>query len=111
MQPVENAQPDQAVEVEPPIAHSVPWRVAEIRDAAPFRFLVTFVDGTAGEIDMSSFLTSSKVDGTVFEPLRDATVFARVRVVEGAAEWPGGADLAPDAMYDAIRAHGRFVPK
>ena len=23
--------------------------------------------------------------------------------------WPNGADLAPDAMYDAIRASGRWV--
>ena len=25
-------------------------------------------------------------------------------------EWPNGADLAPDAMYDAIRKNGRWVP-
>jgi len=23
--------------------------------------------------------------------------------------WPNGADLAPDAMWDAIRAHGYWV--
>ncbi|MFW6012469.1 MAG: hypothetical protein ACOC92_02030 [bacterium] len=34
---------------------------------------------------------------------------AQARVVLGAVEWPGGPDLAPDAMYDAIREHGRWV--
>jgi hypothetical protein len=28
----------------------------------------------------------------------------------GAATWPNGADLAPDAMYDAIREHGVYTP-
>jgi hypothetical protein len=42
----------------------------------------------------------------VFEPLRDPNVFA---VVMGAVQWANGADLAPDAMYDAIKAHGRWI--
>jgi hypothetical protein len=29
-------------------------------------------------------------------------------VASGAVQWPNGADLAPDAMYDAIRAHGTW---
>jgi len=67
---------------------------------------VTFIDGTSGKVDMRAFLSSSKVEGTVFEPLRDATVFADARVVMGAIQWPNGADLAPDAMYDAILESG-----
>jgi len=58
---------------------------------------------------MRSFLSNPKVNGTVFEPLRDAAVFAQVQVVLGAVQWPNGADLAPDAMYDAIREHGVWV--
>jgi Protein of unknown function (DUF2442) len=42
----------------------------------------------------------------VFEALRDPAVFAEARVVMGAVQWPIGADLAPDAMYDAIRESG-----
>jgi hypothetical protein len=45
----------------------------------------------------------------VFEPLRDPNVFAQVRVVMGAVQWANGADLAPDAMYDAIKVHGRWI--
>ena len=64
---------------------------------------VSFVDGTSGKVDMRAFLSSSKVDGTVFEPLRDPAVFAGARVVMGAVQWPNGADLAPDAIYDALK--------
>jgi hypothetical protein len=70
---------------------------------------VRFVDGTAGEVDMRGFLGSRKIAGTLFEPLRDPAVFAEARVVLGAVQWPNGADLAPDAMYDEIREHGRWV--
>jgi Protein of unknown function (DUF2442) len=57
------------------------------------------------------FLNDPKVAGTVFEPLRDPAVLAQVRVMLGAVQWPNGADLAPDAMYDAIRQHGRWAPE
>jgi hypothetical protein len=73
------------------------------------RLRVTFVDGTAGEVHMRSFLSNPNVDGTVFERLRDPAVFGQAQVVLGAIEWPNGADLAPDAMYDAIRKHGVWI--
>lgn len=62
-----------------------------------------------GKLDMLAFLNSSNVDGTIFEPLRDPAVFAEARVVMGAVQWPNGADLAPDAMYDAIHESGVWV--
>jgi len=89
---------------------TVAWRLTSVT-ALPnnARLRVTFVDGTAGEVHMSSFLSNRKVDGTVFEPLRDPAVFTQAQVVLGAIQWPNGADLAPDAMYDAIREHGVWV--
>jgi hypothetical protein len=45
----------------------------------------------------------------VFEPLRDPAIFSEARVTTGAVEWPNGAGLAPDAMYDAIRENGTWV--
>ncbi|MEX0805595.1 MAG: hypothetical protein WD688_20105 [Candidatus Binatia bacterium] len=54
---------------------------------------------------------SPKLDGTVFELLHDPTIFAQARVVLGAIQWPNGAGLAPDAMYDAIREHGVWEDK
>jgi hypothetical protein len=70
---------------------------------------VAFVDGVAGDIDMRSFLSDPKIDGTIFEPLREPAVFAQAPVVLGAIEWSNGADLAPDAMYDAIREYSVWV--
>jgi hypothetical protein len=73
------------------------------------RLRVTFGDGTTGEVRMKGFLESPAVAGTVFEPLRQAEFFRQARIELGAVAWPNGADLAPDAMYDAIRARGVWV--
>lgn len=73
------------------------------------RIRVAFVDGTEGEVDLEEFLRSPRVTGTLFEALRDPALFAQARVVGGVVCWPNGADLAPDAMYDAIRATGMWV--
>jgi hypothetical protein len=70
------------------------------------RLRVTFVDGTTGEVDMRRFLSNPIVDGTIFEPLRDVATFSQVQVVLGVIQWPNGADLAPDAMYDAVSERG-----
>ena len=44
--------------------------------------------------------TPPKLDGEVFQPLRDEAVFGQVTVDEfGAVCWPNGPDLAPDAMH------------
>ena len=73
------------------------------------RLRVTFVDGTVGEIHMRLFLINPRIDGTIFESLRDSAAFAQAQVVMGAIQWPTGADLAPDAMYDVIRERGVWV--
>lgn len=109
MQPAKNAQGDRTSEVVPAIRPAVPWRVISVRILAEARLQVTFVDGTAGEVDMRAFLRNPKISGTVFEALRDPAIFAQARVTLGAIQWPNGADLAPDAMYDAIREHGVWV--
>lgn len=106
MQPTANTETDQAVEVAPEISHTVAWRVTSVTVLLAAVLQVRFVDGTTGKVDLREFLSSRKIDGTVFEPLRDPAVFVGARVVMGAVQWPNGADLAPDAMYDAIRENG-----
>ncbi len=68
---------------------------------------VLFVDGEVRDVDLSAYL-----DGPVFGPLRDPTVFARVTVDDETRTitWPNGADLDPDVIYtpsladdDAVR--------
>lgn len=43
----------------------------------------------------------------MFEPLRDPKYFVRVELVDGAPTWPNGPnglDMAPDALYEDVRA-------
>ena len=109
MQPNANPKTNRTPEVEPAIKHTVAWRLKSVTALPEGRLRVTFVDGTVGEVHVRAFLNNPKIDGTVFEPLRDPAVFARAQVVLGAIQWPNGADLAPDAMYDAIRERGVWV--
>ena len=109
MQSTENPESNRTSEVEPPIWHTVPWRVTSVTPLPDSRLSVAFVDGVIGDVDMRLFLSDPKIDGTVFEPLRDPAVFAQARVVLGAIQWPNGADLAPDSMYDAIREYSVWV--
>jgi hypothetical protein len=109
MQPNANTQGNRTPEVEPTIQHTVPWRLTSVAVLPDARLRVAFVDGTTGEVHMSLFLNDPKVSGTVFEELRDPAVFAQAQIVLGAIQWPSGADLAPDAMYDAIRKQGVWI--
>ena len=100
------AEADSTLDIRP----VAPWRVAKADAGAGFRLSVSFMDGLSGIIDLRDWLHSSRIDGTIFEPLRDEAFFRQVRVDLGAVTWPNGADLSPDAMYDAIRRDGCWAP-
>jgi hypothetical protein len=104
-----SAEADRASEVVPPIEINTPWRVRQVRVIEHGVIEVEFVDQTRGRVDMRPFLNGEKAAGTMFEPLRDPSLFSQARVNLGAVEWPGEIDLAPDAMYDEIRAHGTWI--
>jgi hypothetical protein len=103
------AEADLAVEVVPPVEPLASWRVRDLRIVEHGVLAIRFGDGTEGTVDMRALLNSDRVVGTVFEALRDATLFSRAEIHLGAVEWPGEIDLAPDAMYDEIRANGIWV--
>jgi Protein of unknown function (DUF2442) len=109
MQPAEAPKADTPVGVVPEPRPSAAWRVMTVEPLPEMRLRVTFRDGTSGEVRLRSFINDPQVDGTVFEPIRDPDIFRQVRVDLGAVAWPSGADLAPDAMYDAIRAQGHWI--
>ena len=70
-------------------------RMTKISALQGYRLTVQFDDGVSGTINLTSELF-----GPMFEPLKDAELFAQVRLDEfGAPCWPNGADLAPDAIY------------
>ena len=85
----------------------MPWRLqsAEVRD--DFKLFVRFLDGTDGIVEMRMLIHSATAG--VFSALRDVNVFRQACVEHGAVTWPGELDLAPDAMYRAIKDHGRWV--
>lgn len=103
------AETDRAVEVVPPVEPLASWRVREFQIVEHGVLTIRFVDGAEGTVDMRAFLNSDKVVGTVFEALRDGALFSQAELHLGALDWPGEIDLAPDAMYDEIRANGTWV--
>ncbi|HUD23851.1 MAG TPA: DUF2442 domain-containing protein [Acidobacteriaceae bacterium] len=88
----------------PPIICNHPDDVAEVRADRNFSLWVRFFDGTEGTVEMSELVHSTNAG--VFAALADPTRFAEARIELGAVSWPGGPDLAPDAMYDALRQYG-----
>ena len=85
---------------------TVPWRVVHVSPLPGYRLHVRFTDGTEGEVDASGMILGARPG--VFERLRDEAQFNAVYVDQGAVTWPGELDLAPDAMYDEIRARVRW---
>lgn len=73
---------------------------AEYRDE--FRICLTFNDGTEGTVDFREWL-----EGPVFEPLQDVAYFRRFFLDGGTVFWPNGADIAPEALYEAATRERR----
>lgn len=109
MQQAGTPETDPAARVAPALRLAAPWRVVSVEALDGHRLRVAFRDGTTGEMHLRTFLESAVPNGTIFEELRRPEIFAKAGVELGAVTWPNGADLAPDAMYDAIRADGRWV--
>lgn len=84
-----------------------PWRVASVKVLMGYSLRVRFVDGTEGIVDLSGLITGKEAG--VFATLRDPQLFSQASLSYGTVVWPGELDLAPDAMYDAIKAEGRWV--
>jgi hypothetical protein len=89
------------------IENRVPWVITHLRVLDGHRLHVRFVDGTEGEVDASELIFADSAG--VFVPLRDPGLFAQAYLEHGAVTWPGDLDLAPDAMYDEIKANGRWL--
>ena len=80
------------------------WNVIEVKAIAPLSIHVTFSDGTSGKVQFKpSHLTG------VFESLKDPEIFRQAFIENGAVTWPGNIDLAPEAMYLAIKNQGEWI--
>jgi hypothetical protein len=80
------------------------YDVIEAKLLRHLEFQVKFADGLTGLVR----LLPAHLYG-VFEPLREPKFFNELRVMDGFVTWPGEIDLAPDAMYEAIKARGEWV--
>jgi hypothetical protein len=76
-------------------------RVLDARHAGNYRIWLRFADGLSGEIDIERELW-----GPVFEPLKDISEFAKLYADPECRTvvWPNGADLAPEFLYDELKA-------
>jgi len=75
-------------------------RIVEARHVGDHVLWLRFSDGVQGKVDLRGDLW-----GEVFEPLRDETRFADVRVDAslGTVSWPNGADFAPEYLYERVQ--------
>lgn len=85
----------------------VPWRLQSVQPLDDYCITVQFRDGLKGVVNLSGLITGKNPG--VFSVLKDKSVFEHVYLSYGAVTWPGEIDLAPDAMYEAIKKHGEWV--
>jgi hypothetical protein len=61
-----------------------------------YRIHLSFSDGREKTVDLASLL-----EGPIFEPVRAPGYFGQFFLDGGAVAWPNGADVAPEALYEA----------
>jgi hypothetical protein len=81
------------------------WNVVKVDVVGLLTLAVEFEDGLKGQVRFEpSYLRGP------FAKLADPDYFARVDAPFGAVSWPNeDPDMAPDTMYDAIKARGEWV--
>jgi hypothetical protein len=74
--------------------------ITEVRVVRHGVLALAFADGLAGEVAVLD-----RMRGPVFDDARTAEGFEQVDVdtETGTVTWPGGADLAPDTLYERVR--------
>ena len=75
--------------------------VIEVQHLEGYTIRVVFEDGLHGVID----LRDCAHDGGIFAPLEDVDFFAKCQVNRktGTIDWPNGADLAPEFLYERLK--------
>jgi hypothetical protein len=81
---------------------AVCWSTTRTKVLPKYTIEISFADGTSGIADLAPRLSQGP-RGDGFDALCDEKVFSKVAYLEYGA-LTGGVDLAPDAMYQRIRA-------
>jgi hypothetical protein len=81
-------------------------RIVSAKPLSDYRLKITFNDGLSG-----IFPVEPERRGGVFLKLLDVNVFNDVTINTdfGCVEWPGGIDLCPDAMHQAMTGSERTI--
>ncbi|MCZ7372840.1 MAG: DUF2442 domain-containing protein [Candidatus Methanoperedens sp.] len=74
----------------------IPW-VTKAKYISGYRVWLSFNDGAAGEIDLSS-----ELEGEIFEPLKDISYFKSFKIIGHTLAWQNGADFAPEFLREHI---------
>lgn len=69
--------------------------VADAKYLGGYKLHLIFDNGEERMIDLAGNL-----NGEVFEPLNDKSYFQKFSVNEWTIEWPNGADIAPETLYE-----------
>ena len=89
------------------VTYESPWRLSRIKPLQNYTLEVEFNDGLIGIVEMDKLVMSQNAG--VFAILKDKNIFNKAYLDYGVLTWPGEIDLAPDAMHDAIKHHGKCV--
>ena len=71
--------------------------VEQVKYINVYRVWLSFNDGVAGEVDLSSELF-----GKVFEPLKDPKFFKSFTLEGHTLSWSNGADFAPEFLHEQV---------
>ena len=93
--------------ISPAIVCTAPWRLLKVKPLPNYELEVEFNDGVHGIVEMAKLIMSDKAG--VFAALKDKGIFNKAHLEYGVVTWPGEVDLAPDAMFDAIKQNGRWI--
>lgn len=76
-------------------------KVDSVMHLRGYELRIRFNNGVVKDVELGSELYDEE-----FRALRDPRLFARVRANErtGALEWPNGADLSPEFLFDVGRS-------
>lgn len=88
------------------LVSSMPWRSRSVAPLENYCLSIQFMDGLQGQADLSGLILDENPG--VFIVLRDVRLFKQVYLDHGAVTWPGNLDLAPDAMYQAIKKSEKY---
>jgi hypothetical protein len=79
-------------------------KITSVKPRGGYRLLIGFSDGTEGERDFSDLIAEH---GSLVQPLRDPTFFARAFTEDGnGLGWPNGLDLDAAALHHEMKAAG-----